>query len=110
MRIAHFSKLDGNVAKADQFLELFKNRNARVPFVDWIAFQAYDAANILIRSLKKSYEDSKSMSLLKRIRVNLLNGQMYNGVSGDITINVDGTSDGIHIGLYLIRNGKPIRD
>lgn len=110
MRIPHFTKLDGNPEKAGEFLKAFHSKFGRFPKVDWIAFQAYDAINILNRSLYRVIKNSSNLTLNSKLREDLLKGELFEGVSGDISINTDGTSDGIYIGSYTIKNGKPIRN
>ena len=112
MRIAHFTRLDGNIEKADLFLQSFEALKGRRPYVEWIAFQAFDAATILVRTIKDIISDpAGSHDRFSTILQNYLKRDIiHSGVSGDITINIDGTSDGIYMGSYTISNGNPVRN
>lgn len=112
MRIAHFTKLDGNIEKAELFLQSFELFKGRKPYVEWIAFQAHDAATILVRTIKDIINDPLgSQGQFSTILQNHLKRDIiHSGVSGDITINIDGTSDGIYMGSYTILNGHPVRN
>lgn len=104
---SHFTRLDGNTVKADEFIDKYVARYGRKPQPEWVAMQAYDAANILLSVIKKSVNDNKNM--VDTIRDKLLEVTDYEGVSGNITIKPNGASKGIYPNLYQIKNGLPIK-
>lgn len=105
---SHFTRLDGHTVKADEFINKYSARYGYKPQSEWVAMQAYDAANILISSIKQLGKDNPD--IVDALRDNLLEVNEYEGVSGNITIGPNGASKGIYPSLYQIKNGAPIKE
>lgn len=99
-----FTYLDGNQVLAKQFLNQFESKYHAKPHIEWTALQAYDAIEITILAIKNAL--AQEGNLTENIRKALLNITDYEGVSGNITINSDGTSKGIYPGVYIFKGGK----
>lgn len=102
---AHFTYLDGNLLKAENFINNFIAKYHEPPILEWAAMQAYDAANILFDSIKKAGKLPGNFT--DNLRDELHKVSSYPGVSGNITILPSGASRGIYPSLYLLENGKP---
>ncbi len=103
---AFFTPINGNKAQAEEFFRQFKQRFRERPSIEWTAMQSYDAINIVIDAIKISA--GKKGNFINHLRSELLNISDYSGVSGDITIRPNGSSEGIYPSLYILDNGKAI--
>lgn len=111
MKIAHFTTLDGNSILANEFIDNFQKEYNRSPYVDWIAFQAYDSIGLVLRTIKEmsNSDTTKKNNWASQFKFHLKAGKLYHGTSGDIIINIDGTASGITLGHYQIINGEAKR-
>ncbi|MDO8529921.1 MAG: ABC transporter substrate-binding protein [bacterium] len=73
---------------------------------DWTAAQAYDAASILMGAIKNLGGQTISPENLK---AQLLNVKNFKGLSGNISINPDGSSTGITWGTYIFKKGALVQ-
>ena len=106
--ITYFTAQDGNVLFATDFLKKFKKKYGAYPNAEWVAMQAYDAANILIDAIVATSAEPTNDSV-ESIRNYMLHLSKYKGVSGDITIAPNGSSQGIYPGIYTIIQGNAVR-
>lgn len=104
---AHFTSLDGNQAKAEEFLQKYKQKFNQSPSIEWSAFQSYDAANMLIQAIKKASQQSGGLS--RNLMQDLGSLQNYDGISGMISIEKNRTAKGIIPSLYVIEEGQPVK-
>ncbi|MBA2728722.1 MAG: ABC transporter substrate-binding protein [Parachlamydiaceae bacterium] len=104
---AHFTSLDGNRVKADEFINNYEKTYKKRPFLQWTALQAYDAATILFNAIKSAHH--KEGDFLDNLRDELLGVTNFEGVSGMITILPSGASRGIYPNLYIFKNGQGLR-
>jgi len=104
---AHFTSLDGNRVKADEFINDYAKIYKTKPFLEWTALQAYDAATILFNAIRVASHKEGDFS--NNLRDELLSVANFEGVSGMITILPSGASRGIYPSLYIFKGGKAIR-
>jgi len=103
----YFGSEEGNESQAKNFLKSFKQSYRRLPVIQWTTMQAYDAANILIASIKTAY--SVEGNLEDNLREALLQVENYPGVSGNLTMQKNGSIKGIKPALYIYKNKKIIK-
>jgi len=108
--IAHFTKLDGNQALANEFMKLYQQRYHQYPDAEWVALQSYDASNILIYAIHEALSKPTvgKNNLAEAIRQSLIRISDYPGTAGTISIKPSGASDGIYPSLYILENDKVI--
>ena len=106
---SHFTKFDGNIVKADEFIDKYVARYGIKPQPEWVAMQAYDTTNILISAIRQSLPNNDNKNIVENISENLRQVTEYEGVSGNITIKPNGASKGIYPNLYQIQDGLPIK-
>ena len=99
-----FTSLDGNIERCQRFLVDYEKKFGKKPLLEWTAFQAWDSVHILANALNKSLNIEGL--LIDNIRTNLASTKDYEGLSGKISLNSDGSSDGIIPGLYEFVGGR----
>lgn len=82
----------------DNFLDRYRGKYQSVIANPWVAFQSYDAIRILMRAIQAADASKISDSLL---REQLLHMADFNGLSGMISINEDGSSEGITWSMHV---------
>ena len=105
-RILQFTPQDGIRSLSENFVDKYRRKYQSEITQPWIAFQAYDAINILLHAIKGLDDQEISVSTL---REQLLYTRDFEGVSGVITIDPNGSSHGIAWSLYNFENGKFIK-
>ncbi len=98
VRYLNFTAHDGNEALAQAFEEKFAARYGKKPQFTWTALQAYDAAQMLLSAIPNA--SKIPTDFVANLRQDLLNFRQYPGVSGELTMQPDGTISGIHWSLY----------
>ena len=111
MKVAHFTKADGNTKLAERLIDDYTSLYKAPPLVDWIAFQAYDSAKLLVESIKVIYsqENKRKINWSTLLLSQLKSNKVYKGASGNISINSDGAAEGIYMSIYQLKNGIPVR-
>lgn len=110
MRIAHLTELDTDMERSKPFLEAFSQKFGGPPQISWLAFQAYDAATLVLTGFREVYRTGITRKELGRSLSKVIKAmQIFRGVSGTFRVGVDGSTDGIRFHLYQIKNGKPQR-
>ena len=102
--LAHFTALDGNRVKTDEFLNTYFKMFFRKPYLEWSAMQGYDAATILLDAIQSAAQ--MKGDFIENLRHELFATSNYEGVSGNITILPSGASRGIYPRLYIFQDGK----
>ena len=100
----NFTRLDGNRKKSDGFLGSYRKKYEENPQYDWVAMQAYDAAGIFIKSLKKAIRIEGD--LIQNLRGEMLSTRSFDGAAGIIDVNIDGRASGINWQMYVYENGE----
>lgn len=107
VRFTDLTPADSPSNRADAFIRLYQKRYAAVPVHTWTAMQAYDAAQIVISQLPTAV--SGPDGLTANLRTGLLRLTGFPGISGDISIQPDGTSRGILWHLYQYSSSQITR-
>jgi branched-chain amino acid transport system substrate-binding protein len=100
----NFTYQDGNTILAENFLRSYQDKYHLSPHIQWTILIARDAAEIALLAIKAAVNQSGDFS--ENVRQTISNTQNFEGVSGNITINGDNTSSGIHPGIYKLQHGQ----
>lgn len=103
---AHFTSLDGNRVKTDEFLNNYFKAFHMKPALEWTAMQGYDAATILFSAIRTA--GSQEGNFIDNLRKQLLETSNFEGISGNISILPSGASRGIYPRLYILEDGKAL--
>jgi branched-chain amino acid transport system substrate-binding protein len=107
MQFLYFTRLDGDLEKADKFLQQYQKSYRKKPILEWVAFQSYDAANIFLAAIKKASLDKQAWEcFFDSVRDNVYSTTNYRGVMGSISMQLNGASRGMYFKLYRVTNGK----
>jgi branched-chain amino acid transport system substrate-binding protein len=107
LQFLYFTSKDGNVDRAKIFLHAFQQKYGQLPTIEWNALQSYDAMNILLLAIQQASLDKNTWeTYFNSVKNNLFSISNYKGVSGDISIQLNGASRGIYFKLYRMENGK----
>lgn len=86
--------------KYEKFIENFKLKTERVPQIDVAVVPTYDLANILVQAI------TSNKTTADQIRTHLYSLKNYPGVSGNISMDPDGSVRSLNINLVQYRQGK----
>lgn len=106
-RLAYFTDIDGNVEETKSFLARYQAKYKELPAAEWTAMQAYDSTRIVIDAIGKARGEQGQF--VDNIRKHMLATNLFTGVSGNISIEPDGTSRGIYWSLYTFTEGKVVK-
>lgn len=96
-----FTPENGNYTKAQDFLNKYELKFKEKPFSIWPPMQAYDAVNLVLSKLKGYNSNIKNnFSFDSWLRNELINVHYFEGICGNISINENGSSNGIYFSLY----------
>lgn len=101
-----FRKSNGNAALVNAFFSSFKTKYGGPPSHLWVAAQGYDAMNIALDALKTAaVQNTVDVDALRRV---LLATNNFQGISGNVSFDPNGSSRGIEWDLYSIKNGAAV--
>lgn len=107
LQFLYFTSKDGNVDSAMIFLHAFQQKYGQLPSIEWNALQSYDAINMLLMAIQQASVDKNTWeTYFNSVKNSLFSISNYKGVSGDISIQLNGASRGIYFRLYRMENGK----
>ena len=102
-RILQFTQKDSFNSLAVDFLQRYRKKYDTDVKNPWVAFQAYDAMQMVLSTLQKNSSVALSTD---DIRQHLLQLNNFEGLSGNISINSNGSSSGILWSMYTFLEGK----
>lgn len=103
-----FREEDSPSAAKEEFLKKFKERFHKKPDLLWTAFQSYDAVNLAMMGVNE-YTPIEPREFSQKVKSHLLSVKNYKGLSGNISIQKNGTSQGILWSLYQWSNKEDPR-
>ena len=109
-KIAYFSLADAEAKKTTEFMEAYNAKFGANPKIDWVALQAYDAANLFLEGVKrtaKSIETRDLTAFSKEFSKPILSVSSFSGLTGNLSLNPDRTTQGTFFSLYELDRGLP---
>jgi ABC-type branched-subunit amino acid transport system substrate-binding protein len=88
------------------FRDEYKNKVGRYPFLDVSTIPTFDASRLIIQGLEGSFDKTEGTFSLPQFRNFMLGVRDYDGLSGRISIEQDGSVRSLKTGMYTYTKGE----
>jgi branched-chain amino acid transport system substrate-binding protein len=88
------------------FLSQYVSKMGREPFLEVVTIPTYDMAKVLVNGFSRVAESGEKEYSTDKLRDYLYSVKDYQGLSGNIAIDADGTSRSFAVKEYVFSNGK----